>query len=142
MGLEMRRRRNIEKSDLDSLYEIKWDKKDSTKQDSTKQDRTSKDLEDLKSVKDLLNSMEEPILSEQEAGKATIYTEFEKKRLEDLKSIKDLLNSMEEPIFSEQEAGKATIYTEFEKKRDERSFEEISSEEMLKRINAMFQDRS
>lgn len=83
MGLEMRRK-NIEKSDLDSFSENKWNNSN-----STIQSRTSKDLQ---SIKDLLDSMEEPLFSEQEAGKATIYTELEKK--EDAKSFEDM--SLEE----------------------------------------------
>jgi hypothetical protein len=83
MGLEMRRR-NIEKSDLESFSENKWNKRDSTTRNITS--------EDLKSIKDLLNSMEGPLFSEQEAGKATIYTELERK--EDAKSFEDM--SLEE----------------------------------------------
>lgn len=83
MGLEMRRK-NIEKSDLESFSENKWNNSN-----STIQSRTS---EDLQSIKDLLDSMEEPLFSEQEAGKATIYTELEKKK--DAKSFEDM--SLEE----------------------------------------------
>lgn len=79
MGLEMRRK-NIEKSDLDSFSENKWDNPPIQTQ--------NKRLEDLQSIKDLLDSMEESIFSEQEAGKATIYTELEKK--EDAKSFEDM----------------------------------------------------
>ena len=83
MGLEMRKK-NIEKSDLESFSENKWNNSN-----STIQSRTS---EDLQNIKDLLDSMEEPLFSEQEAGKATIYTELEKK--EDAKSFEDM--SLEE----------------------------------------------
>ena len=79
MGLEMRRK-NIEKSDLDSFSENKWD--------NTPIPTQNKRLEDLQSIKDLLDSMGESIFSEQEAGKATIYTELEKK--EDAKSFEDM----------------------------------------------------
>lgn len=79
MGLEMRRK-NIEKSDLDSFSENKWD--------NTPIQTQNKRLEDIQSIKDLLDSMEESIFSEQEAGKATIYTELEKK--EDAKSFEDM----------------------------------------------------
>lgn len=70
MGLEMRRK-NIEKSDLESFSENKWNNSN-----STIQSRTS---EDLQSIKDLLDSMEEPLFSEQEAGKATIYSPIQDK---------------------------------------------------------------
>lgn len=83
MGLEMRRK-HIEKSDLNSFSENKWD--------NTPIQIQNKRLEDLQSIKDLLDSMEEPLFSEQEAGKATIYTELEKK--EDAKSFEDM--SLEE----------------------------------------------
>ena len=56
MGLEMRRK-NIEKSDLESFSENKWNNSN-----STIQSRTSKDLQ---SIKDLLDSMEEQLFSEQ-----------------------------------------------------------------------------
>lgn len=68
MGLEMRRK-NIEKSDLESFSE-------NNNSNSTIQSRTS---EDLQSIKDLLDSMEEPLFSEQEAGKATIYSPIQDK---------------------------------------------------------------
>ena len=92
MGLETRKKR-IEKSDLDSFSENKWN----TQQNPSTQSR-----------------------------------------IEQLRNVKDLLDSLEEPIFSEQEAGKATINTETDKKEDARTFEEISNEEMLKRIENVF----
>jgi len=92
MGLEMRRR-NLEKSDLESFSENKWN----IQQNQTIQSKT-----------------------------------------EELASIKDLLASLEEPIFSEQEAGKATINTELEQKEDAKTFEEMSNEEILKRIENLF----
>lgn len=92
MRLETRKR-NIEKSDLDSLVENRWNNPNSQ----------------------------------------TSYS-----RSDEIQSIKDLLDSLEDPLFSEQEAGKATIYTELSEKEDERIFEEISSEEMLKKIDDLF----
>lgn len=73
MGLESRRK-GIEKSDLDSFEEIKWDNSSSY--------QTSKNrLEELQSLKDFLDTFdkEEPIFSEQEAGKATIYSTIQDK---------------------------------------------------------------
>ena len=92
MGLETRRR-NLEKSDLDSFSENKWN----TQQNSSTQSK-----------------------------------------IEQLRDLKDLLDSLEEPIFSEQEAGKATINIELDKKEDARTFEEISNEEILKRIENLY----
>lgn len=95
MGLEMRRRK-IEKSDLDSFKECKWDNKQPSK------DRHIRTREELQDIKNLLASLSE------------------------------------EPIFDEQEAGKATITEEVQDKDDEKSFEEMSNEEILKRIENLF----
>ena len=95
MGLEMRRRK-IEKSDLDSFKECKWDNKQQSK------DRNIRTREELQDNKNLLASLSE------------------------------------EPIFDEQEAGKATINEEVQDKDDEKSFEEMSNEEILKRIENLF----
>ena len=84
MRLEMKRRNIIEKSDLDSFSENKWD--------NTPSQTQNKRLEELQGIKDFFDSMEESIFSEQEAGKATLYTELEKK--EDAKSFEDV--SLEE----------------------------------------------
>ena len=79
MGLEMRRRK-IEKSDLDSFSENKWNNNQSTQ-------RAKSDMERLR---ELLDEMEEPIFSEQEAGKATINTELDKK--EDARTFEEISN--------------------------------------------------
>ena len=89
MGLE-NRRKSIEKSDLDSFSESKWNNNP------------------------------------------------QKSREEELKDLKKWMDSLEEPIFSEQEAGKATIHTELEKKDGARNFDEISADEMLRRIESLF----
>lgn len=88
MGIE-NRRRSLEKSDLDSFEENRW----------TNQQTRS---EELQSVKDLMASL------------------------------------MDDPIFSEQEAGKVTINTKVQDKDTEKSFEEISNEEMQKKIDNLF----
>ena len=73
MKIESRRHR-IEKSDLDSLKEINWNHSNSLQ---TSQNNLSK----IQSLKDLLDwcSEEEPIFSEQEAGKATVYSPIQEK---------------------------------------------------------------
>ncbi|MBR0427097.1 MAG: hypothetical protein IJK18_02695 [Clostridia bacterium] len=95
MGLEMRRSK-IEKGDLDSFQECKWDNKQQS------EDRNIRTREELQDIKNLLASLSE------------------------------------EPIFDEQEAGKATINEEVQDKDDEKSFEEMSNEEILKRIENLF----
>ena len=89
MGLEMRRKK-IEKSDLDSFKENKWNSKQTSRAD------------ELKGIKDLLDSIQD------------------------------------EPLFTEQEAGKATIDTKLEDKEGAKLFEEMSNEEILKRIDNLF----
>ena len=81
MGLEMRRR-NLEKSDLDSFRENRWNNQNNPIPDSDKRS------EDLRIIKDLLDSMEDPLFSEQEAGKATIHTKLEEK--ESAKTFEEL----------------------------------------------------
>ena len=68
MGLEMRRRK-IEKSDIDSFSENKWNKNQSTQPTKS----------DIESLRDLLDWSEEHIFSEQEAGKATINVPLQEK---------------------------------------------------------------
>lgn len=70
MGIENRKRK-IEKSDLESFSEMKWDDK---KDNSTKKIT----MEDLDDIKDLL--INEPYFSELEVAKATKDVKFEEKQ--------------------------------------------------------------
>ncbi len=70
MGIE-NRKRNIEKSDLESFSEMRWDDK---KDNSTKKIT----MEDLDDIKDLL--INEPYFSELEVAKATKDVKFEEKQ--------------------------------------------------------------
>ena len=73
MGIESRRHR-IEKSDIDSFEENRWNNSSSSQTSHSR-------LEEFQSVKDLLVSCdkEETLFSEQEAGKATVYSSIQDK---------------------------------------------------------------
>ena len=102
MRLE-RGRPKIEKSDLDSFKELRWNNLNNSQTSNNRAD-------ELQSLKDLIDSIdnETPIFSEQEAGKATVYSPFQDQK------------SMEE-----------------ETERYEKELEERSSE-ILSRIEDLF----
>ena len=82
MGLETRKRKSLEKSDLDSFSEINWNKQANTQE----KDR----LEELQKLKNFINSLEEEIFSEQDVEKATENINFYQK--EDAKTYEDFSN--------------------------------------------------
>ncbi len=91
MGIENRKRK-IEKSDLESFSEIKWDDK---KDNSTKKIT----MEDLDDIKDLLTN--DPYFSELEVAKATKNVKFEEKQEAqkyDEKMIDELLDKLDDLI--------------------------------------------
>lgn len=62
------------------------------------------------------------------------------KTTEDLKDIKDLLDLLgnELDLFTEQEAGKATINASTIEKENAKTYDQISSKEMLDKIQELF----
>ena len=73
MRLE-RRRHNIEKSDLDLFKELRWKTPNNSQTSNNRAD-------ELQSLKELIDSIDNktPIFSEQEAGKATVYSPIQDK---------------------------------------------------------------